>query len=294
MIGLAPRISSLPQKNSQISAAVMEAAPDLPGIVADLISEYAEFDYWVATHNFKLDKEGNIIENEENNQIRRAIKEAFMSSECDVEIKKTIFKNIFQSGGSSSKRIEVLEAIFNDIRSSGARINLDNVDFSYIYLSGMNLSGASVIGANFRSATLQSIQLTGADLTGSSFRDAQIHEVMLTGAVLNNVTLKDTTIAHSDLSAVTAQHSAFTNVVFRVVTATGMQSNDETLMDIIKKCEFDRNQTTGIAAVDAVLEKGIPGHPYRQSSYVSILHGTYSSRGAHGMYKLNQGPNQWG
>lgn len=136
----------------------------------------------------------------------------------------------------SQSYIQTLNSIFDEIRSSGYQINLDYVDFSFLSLIDLNLSEASMVAAKFISSDFLSTQMRGADLTGALFRDVNISNTNFTGALFVKSVLERVTFTSgTDMSGADTTKAVFFKVKFQCIPATGMISDDERLVDAIKK-----------------------------------------------------------
>ena len=170
------------------SLAISEAVPEFPGIVAELIGQYACEDSVWAEQPLKVDFR-TVIDSEENQTIKSAIKRALASSDCSPKIKRFIFKNVMDFNeniknitGSElnltdreklgeNSYIQVINELLTEMRCAKHPIILDNTDFSGINLTHLDLTGASAVSARFGSMGMEYLVWKGGDFSGAQFND---------------------------------------------------------------------------------------------------------------------------
>jgi len=197
MIGI-PRTASVQQIN--ISARVAGAVAQFPTTVADLVAQYADESCY-AEQRFEVDSGYQVIDNETNQKIKTAIK-TVLANEGDLARKRIIFENLVKVEARTCNDTDKTElpavnyfrlvechrtevkAIFNEIRFDGQQINLDQVDFSGIALTSLDLTGASAVGARFDSTKMHSLVWKRGDFTGAIFKDTTVISCDLSDAVL--------------------------------------------------------------------------------------------------------------
>lgn len=74
--------------------------------------------------------------------------------------------------------------------AAGRRVNLENVDFKRVQLSGGHFEGAVLWGGDFRGADLRGTLLDGAQLQGAQFSEARLTGASLRCADLNLADLR--------------------------------------------------------------------------------------------------------
>jgi Pentapeptide repeats (8 copies) len=129
--------------------------------------------------------------------------------------------NSAQGKGGSGGRIDALEELLAD------RVPLVGVDVSEAFLQEINLSGANLLRANFRTADVRGgnfakAQLEYADLTSANFRganlgntnfgNADLQDADLTGADLRGADFDGANLARADL-----RHSDLGNIKWKEI-----------------------------------------------------------------------------
>lgn len=113
-----------------------------------------------ATEALILGADGQPIDSEQNRITIDAIKLALTTATCDRDIIRQIFLN-----AKENHYKPYLTSLLNELRSQNKSIVLNNVNFSGIDLSGLNLDQASCTGANFSLCNLHATSLVAANLT---------------------------------------------------------------------------------------------------------------------------------
>jgi uncharacterized protein YjbI with pentapeptide repeats len=103
-----------------------------------------------------------------------------------------------------------------------SNVTANNADWGYSWMAGVNLTNASVKGANFDAVDLTGATLTGADFTGSNFRtNAVLNSVSLGGVTWTNCAFDYTTLSSDDLSNADLSAALLTeNMVTTKLTGT--------------------------------------------------------------------------
>ncbi len=216
MQGLSPRPHTLTSRQIQISKEVVEALPDLPTTVSDMISQLAVPDFSLAAQPLELDKTGEPVDSPENRAIIACIELALTSStfECDPDIKSTIFANATEPGYHRKDYGQLrpyLAKIMNGLSTSGQQIILDdvvikNMDMSYV--GPINLSGMSAKRTIFENLDMDYFQMDDADLSGATF---------------NGASLENATFNRANISDVTFRHVYFNNTPAGALTGNQME-----------------------------------------------------------------------
>ena len=107
--------------------------------------------------------------------------------------------NSAQGKGGSGGRIDALEELSRD------RVPLVGADLSDAFLQGVDLSGANLLRANFRSCDIRDGSFVGsrlefADLTSANLRHADLRKADLQNANLEDADLFGADLGQSDLS----------------------------------------------------------------------------------------------
>ena len=95
--------------------------------------------------------------------------------------KKNIYNKI-----SQKKNLKGGVLIINGIELKPNTVFPDEFDFRDHHLSGVNLSGSTLIKANFKGVDLYNANLNGANLTSANFESANLNNANLNHADLTN------------------------------------------------------------------------------------------------------------
>jgi len=144
MNGIGPK-SLFVQQKIEVSKCISDSIMELSTAISDLITQYVVLDFALATRAIRLDNEGIPVDDEDNNLTISVQKEALMSHQCPIEIKTAILKNI----SLNPLQIRVFNQICKEIEDSGYRAILDNVDFRFIHVPGLNWGAVSIKNAIF-------------------------------------------------------------------------------------------------------------------------------------------------
>ena len=223
------------QKN--ISSKIYNIVPQFPKVVADLISEYVDYEIIsralgplvIAYNEAPLPIGLFYIEDAE---VSKAIKHCLTSRECAAEIKLKILRKFYpgyrgnrtvpyrtiqisnwnddelvtaHSTVTISPKLLVFQDLTSQISLESSRIFLDNVDFRRQGFKSLNLCGASAVGAKFQHCRLQSANFSGVDCTFADFTSAFLSGAnfafaMAARANLSGAFLRNTNFEGANLS----------------------------------------------------------------------------------------------
>ncbi len=189
-------------RQSQTSVEIAKAVPEIPTVIAELISAMAEPDFIFAAQPLELNGAGEVIQNQKNREIISRIELALTASsdECSPTIKAYIFFLATEQQGATGILKPYLVEIIGAILAKGLQINLDGVVLSHLNLGGLsdlNLTGMSAKGATFHHVNLSFLKMAGADFTAATFTDcslewAYLDKANITGAVFTKVCFEGT------------------------------------------------------------------------------------------------------
>ena len=292
MNGISPRTISLTAPQSRISTTVAEAVPDLPTVVIDMIAQYACVDISLAQRPLIFDTNDQLVDCDENRKTMEAMKVVLVSSQIDPVLKRSIFLNVEKT--FSFKKImaykESFNSIFDEIRRDGEQIILDYIDFSGITLLGLNLSGASMVAAKFNGSEISFVKLTGADLTGASFQQTKINSSNLNDAIITKSVFDRTDFDRVNLSGADLTGVRYHNVAFSRVIATGLISDDDCLLQVMKRSVYRREQITSDPCESSNMQLHLEAFPDSPSAEMVILSGRYISNDPSAMVRLHLWP----
>ncbi|MBV9644374.1 MAG: pentapeptide repeat-containing protein [Verrucomicrobia bacterium] len=101
--------------------------------------------------------------------------------------------NSAEGKGGSGGRIDALEELHED------GVLLVGLDVSDAFIQGVNLNGANLLRANFRSADMRYGSFVGAQLEGADLTSANLRQANLQKADLRNANLEDADLFGADL-----------------------------------------------------------------------------------------------
>ncbi len=232
------------------SLAVSEAVPELPGIVAELISQYACEDSVWAEQPLKTDFR-TVIDNEENQTIRSAIKRALASPDCDPKIKRSVFKNMMDftenlknitySEFNLTDReklgengyIQVINELLTEMRTEISQIILDGADFSGVNLSHLNLTGASAVSTRFSSMKMEYLVWKCGDFSGAQFNDVNILQCRFKDSIFNKSIFRSACFYLTELTNVQMCGVEFQKTKFDGAFANRIVTDDRIFKQII-------------------------------------------------------------
>jgi len=212
MIGLTAR-PALTNVQQQVSEAVAESLPELPLELTDVIAQMTAGDFSLATHPLQVDEMGVIIDSKANRDIWASIKEALITTQCDRAVIRTIFQNLGGVNGPNNRAR--INAMFNEIRTAGFRINIDCSDMTDLILDGYDLSSMSAIGVTFYRTLISGCTLTDADFSDSIFTRSLVADI-------SNVTITRAQLIESD----------FRYYSHQMINAQGVFSEDSIFREI--------------------------------------------------------------
>lgn len=108
---------------------------------------------------------------------------------------------------------------FNDWKASQEKIDLSEMDFSYLTLSDIDFSDVDLNGSSFADSHLTSVKFVGADLTAAEFTRATVlesdfSEALSTGADYSYAKVNYCNFTDADMAGCIFQESDLTNSDF--------------------------------------------------------------------------------
>ncbi len=215
MHGLSPINHSLTLLQRQTSAQISDTLQDFPTTVSDLISQMAVPDYSLALQPLELNKAGEIVKNEKNQEIVAMIELVLTSSssECDPKIKAAVLMNATVQNLPLRPALQPhMATIIRGLQYKKQQIILDDVVIKDLDMSTavpIDFSGMSAKRATFDNVNMNHLKMDHADFTGAHFFGTSLE-----AAQLNNANCVD---------------ARFTNVSFRNTQACELTGNQSVL-----------------------------------------------------------------
>jgi len=256
------------------SFAVGEAVPIFPVYVTELISKYACDDIMLAEQPLKSNFR-KVIDCEENQTIKSAIKKALVSEDCSPEVKRAIFRNIMNftsrlqnivtaSSNLSQKErlgensyVQVINELLNEIRASKNRIILDYTDFTNIDLSCLDLTGATAISAKFGSMQMKYLKWQHGDFSGAQFDAVTILQCRFKHSIFNKSVHRETVFYLTELTQTHMNGVEFYMCMFDGVFANRLVTDDVILMKKIVKARLTLGELAQIYSDPEVFTKSL-------------------------------------
>ena len=205
------------------SISISEIVPCFPQVISDIISQY-KVGHQSGNDALKINADREILCPSH----YMVIRDALVSQECEPSIKRNIIALAI-----TNRYCEILNRMFDEIRASGYRINLDYTDLSNLDLTGMNLSGMSAVCANFNGSKLSNLNLTNSILIGAVMIEGVVQNCDLSRSDLRAMTVVDSTLDCVTMLKVKADRMLLDNVKVNSTDMSGMDTDDAELRKIL-------------------------------------------------------------
>jgi len=150
--------------------------------------------------------------NQEGSELAR-VRTLIVLSSLDSERKRVVIQFLYET---------------NLITAGKSIVNLSGADLSGVNLSGMTLIGADLSGANLSEANLYEVDLSGANLGGATFSEAN-----LKGASLRGTSLRRSQLDRADLRGADLTGAILYDVDLGFANLTGCIINPYQLVQIL-------------------------------------------------------------
>ena len=208
------------QKN--ISSMIYDIVPQFPKVVADLVSEYVDYEI-ISRALGPVEIAYEVSESRggrfcvKDVEVSKAIQYCLSSEQCEPAVKLMVLQK-FALNRNETREIShlgftltvfprpwALATLARQMHSVGSQIWVNNIDFSGINLESLDLYGASAVGAKYRRCRMTECCFRRADLTFADFKDAYLGFSNFTlaiaaGANLSNTYLRSANFESADLT----------------------------------------------------------------------------------------------
>jgi hypothetical protein len=229
--------------------AVYNAVPELPKVIAELVTEYTGDRYFELIETLfeirnLVSERGFSYAVKSPDMVTKAIQYCLVSPICSPSIKRHIFvdngvKAFFLHTWRYWQFTNVMNEIFNRIRVSGQKINLNFVNLSFCNLDGMDLRGMTALKADFTGVSLfrsnlRDSNLTGSRLTGTDFRCSDLRHSVLRHTTQSETNFSGVKLDWSDFTGAWLRHVKLAGSI-GLTSAKGLITDDKNLQKILQE-----------------------------------------------------------